>query len=418
VSEPAAILITVLAVSEGPRSTRHFGMDWLRIAAFGLLILYHIGMAFVPWPFEIKVAAPRNWVAIPMLATNAWRLSLLFLVSGYASAALLAREPVGNFFRGRMLRLGLPLIFGMAVLNTPQPWVALVTQHGYTRSFAYFLLHDYYRFQFIDDVAMPTWMHLWFVAYLIAYTSLLSLGCVAFPGRGAAITRLLERALKGPLVLLVPVIYVYLVRRLLPPGWIDTHALVNDWSAHAVYFAMFAFGLALRRSSQLMSMIRRQWRLGAVLAVTAYTGVLVVEQAWPGNTPVPEAWRPVFGLLRAMQCWTTIVALVGAADTYLDSDHPWRATLAEAVFPLYLIHQTIILVAGYWLLGSRLNPGLRFVVLVLATAAGSWLFYLVGRRIGWLRPWIGLSHRERDPRSRFRKSGEAQADQPDAIAAR
>ena len=34
--------------------TRHFGMDWLRIGAFALLILYHIGMVFVPWNFHVK----------------------------------------------------------------------------------------------------------------------------------------------------------------------------------------------------------------------------------------------------------------------------------------------------------------------------------------------------------------------------
>ena len=67
---------------------RHYGMDWLRIGAFALLILYHVGMVFVPWGFHVKTAHPMEWVAIPMLATNAWRLMLLFVVSGYASRAL------------------------------------------------------------------------------------------------------------------------------------------------------------------------------------------------------------------------------------------------------------------------------------------------------------------------------------------
>ena len=77
---------------------RHYGMDWLRIGAFALLILYHIGMVFVPWGFHVKTAQPIDWVAIPMLATNPWRLTLLFVVSGYASRALLAQ--VGRRRRG------------------------------------------------------------------------------------------------------------------------------------------------------------------------------------------------------------------------------------------------------------------------------------------------------------------------------
>ena len=67
---------------------RHYGMDWLRIGAFGLLILYHIGMVFVPWGFQVKTAHPLAWAEIPMLLTSPWRLTLLFVVSGYASRAL------------------------------------------------------------------------------------------------------------------------------------------------------------------------------------------------------------------------------------------------------------------------------------------------------------------------------------------
>ena len=57
---------------------RHLGMDWLRIGAFALLILYHIGMVFVPWGWHVKSEPTIDWVAIPMLATNGWRLPLLF----------------------------------------------------------------------------------------------------------------------------------------------------------------------------------------------------------------------------------------------------------------------------------------------------------------------------------------------------
>ena len=53
---------------------RHYGMDWLRVGAFGLLILYHIGMVFVPWNFHVKSSHVEDWTTLPMMATNAWRL--------------------------------------------------------------------------------------------------------------------------------------------------------------------------------------------------------------------------------------------------------------------------------------------------------------------------------------------------------
>jgi glucans biosynthesis protein C len=371
---------------------RHYGMDWLRIGAFGLLILYHVGMAFVPWPFEIKMGPPLTWTEVPMLATNPWRLSLLFAVSGYASAALLQRDRdrPGKFLRGRMTRLGLPLLFGMAVLVTPQPWVALVTQHGYPHGFGFFLAHDYYAFQFIDGIAMPTWMHLWFVVYLIAYTLVLS-AILCLPRSIVDAARSgAERLLASPLLLPAGILYVFLVRSYLPPGWSDTHGLIDDWSAHATYLAMFLFGLLLRRSEPLRLSIARWWPVAAVLAVLGYSGVSAAALAYPGDTPLPGSLLTPFRLARATQAWGTIVALFGIADRFWNRDHPWRATLAEGVFPFYIIHQTIILVVGYWLLQTATGQAGRFAILVVATAIGCWLFYWMGRSIGPLRPLIGL----------------------------
>lgn len=84
------------------------------------------------------------------------------------------------------------------------------------------------------------------------------------------------------------------------------------------------------------------------------------------------------------------MGLVGAADRYVNVDHRWRPMLAEAVFPFYLIHQTIIVMAGYVLLSTATGPIVRFVILLTVTVAGCWAFYFAGRQIFWLRPAIGL----------------------------
>ena len=166
-----------------PTSGRHYGMDWLRIGAFALLILYHTGMGFVPWDWHVKWHETPSWVRYPMLATNGWRLSLLFLVSGFASAALLTKVGRGAYLRSRTARLWIPLFFGVIVIVPVQPWIELQFKHGYAQSFAHFWLHDYFRFGTLEGIALPTWQHLWFVAYLIAYTLLSALLAVLVPPR-------------------------------------------------------------------------------------------------------------------------------------------------------------------------------------------------------------------------------------------
>ena len=92
---------------------RHYGMDWLRIGAFAVLILYHTAMVFTPWGFHVKTAQPVEWLSVAMLISNPWRLTLLFVVSGYASRALFAKSGgVGRFLASRASRLLVPLAFG------------------------------------------------------------------------------------------------------------------------------------------------------------------------------------------------------------------------------------------------------------------------------------------------------------------
>lgn len=390
---------------------RHYGMDWLRIGAFQLLILYHVGMAFVPWPFVVKLAdPPLDWTTIPMLLLNPWRLSLLFAVSGFASAAMLARDGrAAMFLRTRLARLGLPLLFGMAVVVPVQPWIELTTQHGYGHGFGYFLAHDYFRPQAIGGVIVPTWMHLWFVVYLLAYTLLLG----AMPARWReALAAGMARLLAGPALLPVGIVWVLAARTLLAPGWSDTHTLIDDWSAHAAYLPAFLFGYALARSPALLVTVGRQWRVALTLALCGFAFIAGCEIAWPGNQLLPPALGPWHHLARASESWGAIVGLIGLAHRHANRDGRWRAMLADAVFPFYLIHQTAIAVIGWALLGTATGPLARFAILVAGTAAACWAFYLGGRRIGWLRPLIGLKRVARAPASASAASHELAADDP------
>jgi hypothetical protein len=368
---------------------RHYGLDWLRIGAFGILIFYHIGMFFVPWDWHVKTAHPIEGVTIPMLASHAWRLALLFVVSGYASRALLSRTAgAGTFFKNRSARLLIPLVFGMIVVIPVQPWIQLTTQFGYTQSFGHFLAHDYFRFGTLHGIVLPTWQHLWFVAYLWAYTALLCLA-LAIAGKHSA-QRLFDRIFAGPAALLLPIAWLVLDKTLLLPGVRDTYDLFQDWAAHAVYVPAFLFGFALAGSPATLAAIGRLWKPAAVLGLAAYAVVASIEWRWPGLEVPPHAVIVADRIALAVETWAPIIAFIGLADRFLNRDHKWRPMLTEAVFPFYIIHQTVIVVVGWALLPYHLPALAEFAILVPATVAGCWAFYLGGREVGWLRPLIGL----------------------------
>jgi glucan biosynthesis protein C len=150
---------------------RRHDLDWVRVCAFGLLVFYHVGMYYVTWDWHVK--SPQAGPALEpfMLLSSPWRLSLLFLVSGAASAFLLARQPKG-FLGSRSWRLLLPLIFGMLIIVPPQAYYELLDSRypggyhdGYLAFWSRYLAGDG---SFCDDdgcLILPTWNHLWFVAW-------------------------------------------------------------------------------------------------------------------------------------------------------------------------------------------------------------------------------------------------------------
>ncbi len=166
------------------------------------------------------------------------------------------------------------------------------------------------------------------------------------------------RGLCGWRLLLVLLVFLAAVRVLLFPRFGETHALLDDWAAHAAYAA----AVRLRRAAgapagaagrsagpALAGAGAGPGRLGGAGALPRAAARLAVgaRGAAPADAP---------GVCGAAQ-WGGIVAAFGFARRHLDVDHRWRAPLTEAVFPLYLVHQTVIIVAAVALRPLSLPAG-------------------------------------------------------------
>ena len=76
--------------------------------------------------------------------------------------------------------------------------------------------------------------------------------------------------------------------------------------------------------------------------------------------------------------------------SHLTLDNAARRYLTSAIFPVYILHQTVIVVVAHSLKPSHLYPPVEAVLLVLVTAATCFLSYEVIRRVWLLRPLFGL----------------------------
>lgn len=374
-----------------PATARHYGMDWLRIGAFAVLILYHVGMVFAPWDWLVK--SPQTYSALipPMAFVTPWRLALLFAVSGYASRKLLDRSPgVGGFLSSRAHRLLVPLAFGMVTLVPAEMWVR-VRDGGYAESFPHFWAHDYWRWGDYSGVEFPSWEHLWFVAYLAAYTALLA-GVVAWGKRADRIVALLSPAMRLLWLPMVPLVAAKLALLFVVP---EHQGLLTDWAGHAEYLPLLAFGFVLAGHKELWASVHRVAAEAAVFAVAAGLIVVSVEWNYPAESMPPHTVMAVDRAARVVMAWSMTLTLFAIADRHLDRDHPWRAPLARAVFPAYLLHHTALVVGAWWLLPRGLPAPLNFALLILVSVGACVLGYLVGARIGWVGTLIGMPAHKR-----------------------
>lgn len=373
--------------------TRRHDLDWVRVAAFGLLVLYHVGMYYVSWDWHVKSPFASPTLEPLMLLTSPWRLSLLFLISGVATAFLVANRPQ-RFLAQRSWRLLVPLIFGMCVIIVPQAYFEVVEKLGYSDGYVSF----YKRYITADAtfcrngecLDLPTWNHLWFVAYLWVYTVALIALLRAFPRAMAGMGQLMVRRLRGAVLLLAPAMLLAGVRLALVARFESTHGLFDDWYNHAQYLPLFLAGYWLATAEDVWNdVVRLRWP-ATVLALASYAFIAWYFSRYTDSNPPPDALRMVQRAIWGLDQWASIVAILGWARHWVQGDGPVLRYLSGAVFPVYILHQTLIVAFAHWAKPLALMPVVEGPLLVLATFGASFAGYEAIRRIRWLRPLFGL----------------------------
>jgi glucans biosynthesis protein C len=371
-------------MASSPTSTeRLFFLDWLRILAFSALVVYHVGMYYVSWDFHVKSPFAGPGLEPWMKLSEPWRLNLLFMISGAATSYMLKSGPSLALVRRRSARLLLPLLCGVVLIVPPQSYFEVVQKFGYSGDYLEFLRLYFSRYRgFCSDgrcLILPTWNHLWFLPYLWVYT-LLSCGLVAlWPSALREASRLVDTAFRGVWLMVIPIVLILAARLTLFERYPSTHALFGDWFNHAMYLGMFGVGGAFATSKVLWERLASMRLPALLMAVTFWAVLVFIRPAKPLEHAVVAVYQ-----------WSALVAAFGFAKTYLNRDSRFRSRLTEAVFPVYILHQTIIIVGSQFLLPLRLRPAVEGPILILATFALSYAGYELVRRFALLRPWFGL----------------------------
>ncbi len=402
-----------------PGARLHY-VDWLRVSAFLILIVYHSSVAFFP-DMDWLMKSPQGSLGLQLTMDfpRAWRLALLFFVSGMGTWFMFRRATAVGFLKERFLRLFVPLIFAMCVIVVPQVWFERMAEDGYRGSLLTFWVTRYFT-EGRYPIGNFTWAHMWFVAYLLV------MSFVCYPvfrilshPRAKPVTDWFERTAKSDgiyLFFLLPLVLNLVLTPFFPR---QTNALYNDGAWFAAWASWFGLGwlVARHHAAIIAAIVARRYHSAAfALVLTAYLYLFCFTQVGGYFLGNYADMTPVFKLLVFALAWSMILALVGFGAKHFNRESAALMWLNRKIFPLYIVHQTVVVAALYYVLPFDLGVWHAWFLVVAATFAGSLVFAMLAEKLPpWLGLLVGLPARRATPQPTVEKSVAAVPEQGRAV---
>lgn len=377
-------------------SQRRHDLELLRIVALCILIFYHTGMLYVSgWDFHFKSEYQSETLANWMLLVNPWRMSLLWLISGVALRHALHKYGSWVSLRQRCVRLLLPLLFGVLVVVPPQLYVEMAGKAQLPSSLTYL---EFYRafwqwnhplFTEYASGILPHMdvNHLWYLRELWKFSLLLIVLHFAwnklssiFPAAVSVIkTRMgihVDGARLSALLILALVV-------------LDV-AHLDDRNTTGLLFLLAGYFLASATAFwQHIFQARRQYLIGAALLYILL--LCMYNLVWLVPARKEQAWvDPTAAIIYRLYAGCCIMAALGYARYFGERFQDFSQRWSEAVLPVYILHQSLIIVAAYVLKPYALGAVAEPMLVIVLTVTGSYLAYLVIARINVLRVCFGL----------------------------
>lgn len=347
-------------------STRLDFLDWLRVIAIFVLLFFHTGMLFTGWGWHIENAETLPVLQRPMDVAHRLRMPLLFVIAGAGTWFALDRRGSVQWVRERTLRLLVPLLVGMILIVPPQVYIERLFRGQWQDGYLAFYLERVLQLRPYPDGDL-SWHHLWFVLYLYLYVIVLLPVLVWWKRRHSV---------------LAPGAWLYLLalplavnEALLKPRFPESHNLVSDWYVFVHYLLLTGYGYLLASMPRSWDWLAEQRRrtLAAGLAVFAVATALL-------ELGIIQRDSAVDALLASLFTWLWVLVFLGYGRRHLSFANGLLRWSRDASYPIYILHQTVIVVLAYRVVQQSWSPWSKYWVVLGATLVLCVLLYEYGIR--------------------------------------
>ena len=372
---------------------RLYFLDNLRIALTILVIAHHVGQAYGPtggsWPIQ---ESARAAILGPFFTVNrSFFMSLFFLISGYLMVMSYDRSRPGTFLRGRLLRLGVPLVLFFVLVIPLQQYLC----HGYVGDLKGVGFWQYYTWHYFGAGEPPAgWQgpprpemnfgHLWYVEHLLVFS-------LCYAGLRLVWRRPVEQNPATARPLGHPAIVLFALLLAVASATVRVWYPIDKWIGFVgfiqVAFAdvprdlsFFILGAVAYRRGWFLSLPNRLgtvWLLiGVSLAILWYAFSL--GGLWPVFHITREAMGFIYPVWEALLCCGICIGSLVLFRERLNHQGWLGKTLAENQYAAYLFHVPVVVFVQYLVAGFTLLPFAKFA---LVTAVSVPLTFLLSAAV-------------------------------------
>ncbi|MBN2040489.1 MAG: acyltransferase family protein [Spirochaetes bacterium] len=390
---------------------RLFYIDWLRAIAILAVFLYHCNRFFDLRNYPIQPAVRSIASAVHRDFSQLWMMPLFFVISGAAVYFSLNSRSIKNFIKDKFLRLLVPLVtIGIFIIAPPQIYLERLTDARFTGSFLQWYPHYFDGIYPYGNFAFQG-MHLWYLLELFLYSLIfLFIFIPAGKNRKSILSRI-SCVFETPwrlILILIPTAAAGILTESLKMGPLK---MMGGWDPLS-YLVFFLCGYIIFSNTRTLNIIRRYSGilLAAACILTALhlcitftadsaglSGVIRYNlelQARDGITAKMPAMSFSWSLmlvLRSAAAWLWILGLTGLTSKVLNFRNRILDYCNEAVLPFYILHQTILLAFGYYIIQWDTNNGIKYTAITVSSFAAVMIIYeLFVRRFNVLRFLFGM----------------------------
>ncbi len=373
---------------------RRYDLDWLRVLLILTVFIFHSGRFFDTMDWHVKNSTTSMAVQAWTMFLASWMMPLIFLVSGASLFYALGKGGPGKFVKDKVMRLAVPLVVGVFTHISIAVYLERLTHHQFSGTFFQFFPH--YFEGLYGEGGNFAWMglHLWYLLVLFVFSLLFLPLFYLLKRRGAGIMRWL-----GNVVALPGVMYLLALPVVLVTAGISPYSLLGDrnWGGWSLlgYIPFFLYGFLIISHDRLQETISRWKWVSLILAIASTAGMLYAGTSYTNPSYGSLGYNLIYGCF-GLGAWMWSLAILGFGLKRLNFTTPFLAYANEAVLPFYVMHQTVLLVFGYFVTRWLIPDPLKFLIIAISSFAFIMLVYeFLIRRINLLRVLFGMKPRRR-----------------------